>query len=78
MTDYCSEDGARRIKKALIAYWAARGHDVTVEIERAGFDSAMRSARFDVRSNMVNGLPRETEDAPRETYVPKPHPMVRA
>lgn len=55
--DFCNADGARRLKKRLEEYWRERGYDVTVRIVEAGFVAAMRSARSDVRSDMVNGFP---------------------
>ena len=33
------------------------GFDVSVEMKDEGFVSTMRSARTDVRSNMINGMP---------------------
>lgn len=61
--DYCTKDGALRIKEKIEAYWAERGHDVRVDLVQGGFLASMRSARTDVRSNMVNGVPtRSTEN----------------
>ena len=56
--DYCTTEGARRLKQRIEEYWRERGYDVVVDLVDAGFMPAMRSARTDVRSNMVNGLPR--------------------
>jgi hypothetical protein len=56
--DYCTTDGARRLKQRIEEYWRERGFEVNVDLIDAGFMPAMRSARTDVRSNMVNGLPR--------------------
>jgi hypothetical protein len=55
-SDFCDSDGARKLK-AKIEYWTSRGFDVSVSLVEAGFVPAMRSARTDVRSNMVNGMP---------------------
>ncbi len=55
--DWCTTEGARRLKDKIEAYWKERGYDVSVELVDAGFMPAMRSARTDVRSNLVNGLP---------------------
>ncbi len=55
--DFCTEDGARRIKMKIEEYWKSRGFDVNIDLVDAGFIPAMRSARTDVRSNMVNGMP---------------------
>lgn len=58
MKDWCNNDGARRLKDKIAEYWSDRGYDVEVDLVDAGFVPAMRSARTDVRSNMVNGMPR--------------------
>ena len=65
--DLCTPEGARRLKARIEAYWAERGYDVSVVLVEAGFMPAMRSARTDVRSNLVNGMPtRAANDAGRE------------
>lgn len=56
--DWCNEDGAKRLKQKIEQYWAERGFDVSIDLVDACFIAAMRSARTDVRSNMVNGMPR--------------------
>lgn len=56
--DFCSRDGAEALKQKIEAYWRARGHDVQVMLHNVGFHPAIRAARFDVRSDMVNGMPR--------------------
>ncbi|MGE3143765.1 MAG: phosphoglycolate phosphatase [Hyphomonadaceae bacterium] len=55
--DFCNVDGARRIKQKIEDYWRDKGYDVDVKLVEAGFVAAMRSARTDVRSDMINGLP---------------------
>ncbi|MEM7728446.1 MAG: phosphoglycolate phosphatase [Pseudomonadota bacterium] len=55
--DYCTREGAERLKQQIEAYWAERGHDVKINLVQGGFLASMRSARTDVRSNMVNGIP---------------------
>ena len=57
-TDYCSQAGAGALKAMIEAYWAARGRHVIVALHNVGFHPAIRAARFDVRSDMVNGWPR--------------------
>lgn len=64
MGDWCTNDGAARLKEKIEAYWRERGYDVNVDLIDAGFVAAMRSGRTDVRSNMVNGMP--TRRAPDE------------
>lgn len=56
--DYCTPDGARRLKQRIEDFWRERGYAVDVKLVEAGFVPAMRSARFDVRSDLVNGFPR--------------------
>ena len=61
--DYCTREGAERLKEQIENYWAERGHTVNVNLVQAGFLASMRSARTDVRSNLVNGVPtRNTEN----------------
>ncbi|MGD9967363.1 MAG: hypothetical protein AB7T59_12630 [Hyphomonadaceae bacterium] len=57
-SDFCSRDGAQALKARIEAYWRARGHTVTVGLHNVGFHPAIRAARFDVRSDMINGMPR--------------------
>ena len=72
--DFCTREGALRLKERIEAYWKERGYDVNIELTEAGFMPAMRSARTDVRSNMVNGMPRrriaKTSDELRTSYRP--------
>ena len=58
MKDWCNTEGAKRLQEKIAQYWTERGYEVEVDLVDAGFVPAMRSARTDVRSNMVNGLPR--------------------
>jgi hypothetical protein len=62
--DFCNVDGARRLKQRIEEYWRERGYNVEVKLVEAGFVAAMRSARTDVRSDMVNGLPTRKQDEP--------------
>lgn len=56
--DYCSREGALNLKAKIEAYWRERGHNVMIALHNVGFHPAIRAARFDVRSDMVNGMPR--------------------
>ena len=58
-TDFCNVDGARRLKQRIEEYWKDKGYNVDVKLVEAPFVAAMRSARTDVRSDMVNGFPRK-------------------
>lgn len=62
--DYCSREGASALKMKIEAYWRERGQDVLLSLHNVGFHPAIRAARFDVRSDMVNGLPRGSLNAP--------------
>lgn len=59
--DWCTTDGAQKIKDKIEAYWKERGFDVDIDLVEAGFVAAMRSGRTDVRSDMVNGMPTKRE-----------------
>ncbi len=56
-SDFCDEDGARKLKMKIEEYWVSRGFDVSINLIDAGFVPAMRSARTDVRSSRVIGRP---------------------
>ncbi len=62
MNEYCTNDGASRLASKIEDYWRKQGFDVTIETQKEGFVSTMRSARTDVRSDMVNGMPRRIVD----------------
>lgn len=71
LADHCSREGATELKKKIEAYWRDRGFDVMVVLHNVGFHAAIRAARYDVRSDMVNGLPRRrpAAAAPQEVFV---------
>ncbi len=68
--DFCNVDGARRLKQRIEEYWRERGYEVEVKLVEAGFVAAMRSARTDVRSDMVNGLPTRQDEEEHERSRP--------
>lgn len=68
--DFCNVDGARRLKQRIEEYWRERGYEVEVKLVEAGFVAAMRSARTDVRSDMVNGLPTRHDEDEHERSRP--------
>ena len=35
--DYCTREGAERLKEQIEAYWAERGHEVRVNLVQGGF-----------------------------------------
>jgi hypothetical protein len=55
--DWCTPEGARKLKQRIESYWKERGYDVDIDLVDAGFTPSMRSGRTDVRSNMRNGMP---------------------
>jgi len=74
--DFCNADGARRIKQRIEEYWRERGFDVEVKLVEAGFVAAMRSARTDVRSDMVNGFPSRRGDEPEGRTRPRTRGVI--
>ena len=55
--DFCSREGAHKLKLKIEEFWAKRGYQVQVNLIPMGFHPAVRCGRFDVRSSMKNGLP---------------------
>jgi hypothetical protein len=74
--DFCDQEGARKLKAKIEEYWANRGFDVSINLVEAGFVPAMRSARTDVRSNMVNGMP-PRKKAGKQAEIGRPASYVR-
>ena len=64
-------DSCIRAAEEIEEYWRERGYEVEVKLVDAGFVAAMRSARTDVRSNMVNGLPTRRKDHDPRASRPK-------
>lgn len=62
--DFCSRDGAMALKEKIEAYWRERGQHVMIALHNVGFHPAIRAARYDVRSDMVNGMPRAKAKKP--------------
>jgi len=59
--DFTSQSGAKELKARIESYWRQRGYDVQVMLVEAPFTQAIRAGRYDVRSEMVSGLPRRRE-----------------
>lgn len=57
-TDYTDKAGAAALKSRIEAFWRERGYEVQVMLVDAPFAAALRAARVDLRSEMINGLPR--------------------
>lgn len=56
--DLCTEAGARRLVTRIESYWARRGFKVRVSVIESDRVEGEKSGRFDLRSEMLNGLPR--------------------
>jgi hypothetical protein len=69
-SDFCSRDGAHLLKAKIEAYWAERGQKVQIMLHNVGFHPAIRAARFDVRSDMINGMPRSASATKRPAVGP--------
>ncbi|WP_416877954.1 phosphoglycolate phosphatase [Litorimonas sp.] len=63
MRDLWTKEGAIAVKAQIESYWLKRGFEVEVKVVASEFTSILRKARFDVRSNLVNGLPKELRRA---------------
>lgn len=63
MSDLCTGDGATRLATQIKEFWRKRGFEVDVETREEGFVATMRSGRTDLRSDMVNGMPRRMMQA---------------
>lgn len=59
-SDFCSKRGAAELQRRIDAYWEAQGGyaPIQFELRDSGFLPAMRSARTDLRSNMIGGWPK--------------------
>lgn len=55
---YTDQAGALELKTRIEAYWRKRGYEVHVNLVQAPFTPALRTARVDLRSEMVDGMPR--------------------
>ncbi|MEM1106992.1 MAG: hypothetical protein AAGH87_11450 [Pseudomonadota bacterium] len=47
---------AERLATKIETYWRERGFDVTVVAERMEYDPKLRAVRYEIRSNLINGL----------------------
>ena len=57
--DYVTKEGAEKLKARIEDYWRNRGYiPPTVGLLSQGFVPQIREARYDLRSDMVGGLPR--------------------
>ena len=71
--DYTSGSGASVIKAMIEEFWRRHGFDVQVILVPGPFSPALRASRFDVRSDLVNGMPRGAA-LPLSSGAPNPKP----
>ncbi|MEZ6023931.1 MAG: hypothetical protein R3C16_11080 [Hyphomonadaceae bacterium] len=69
--DYTKKEGAQRLKETIEAYWRERGFDVQVMLAQGPFTIELRAARYDVRSDLINGMPRAALEKMAEALKPK-------
>lgn len=50
------EAEAIELAAKIEAFWRAKGCDVTVVPERTVYDPKLRAVRYEIRSNLVNGM----------------------
>ena len=55
--DHITLAGAERLKGIIEGIWWERGYDVKVEIKSRAHFTSNRNTAYDLRSDMVNGLP---------------------
>lgn len=58
LPEYTDRVGAETLKSRIEAYWRERGYEIHVNLVAAAFTPALRAARYDLRSELTNGLPR--------------------
>lgn len=56
--DFIDREGAVELKTRIETYWRERGFEIAVDLVQQGFTPALRRARFDIRSDLINGMPR--------------------
>lgn len=55
--EFCSERTAKALAKQIEEFWAARGGIVVCEAFQREFHPSLRMGRWDIRSDLRNGLP---------------------
>lgn len=63
--DSLTRDGAIRLKQAIEYYWLSKGYAVEVKLISVGFHPAIRENRYDVRSDLLNGRPKNWKPSPK-------------
>ncbi|MEO1028778.1 MAG: phosphoglycolate phosphatase [Pseudomonadota bacterium] len=57
MKNYVDKNGANELARRIQEYWSSRGYQVEIDLRPVEFTTELRSSRYDVRSNLVNGWP---------------------
>lgn len=57
--DTTSAEGAARLVEIITRYWAEQGGQPRLRVMGGRFDPDLKQPRVDIRSNMINGWPRE-------------------
>ena len=60
LRERCDRRGAEATARQIERYWAERGYAVTCELTQKPFCGEMRIARYDIRSDLVDGWPTRT------------------
>lgn len=55
----CNKAGADRIARMIIEKWASKGYAVNIKLIQQEYNATARSTRWDIRSDMINGLPKD-------------------
>lgn len=62
--DLCDKKGAEWIRDRIDEYWNERGYlSPQFELRQQEFHPAVRSSRYDVRSDIKNGFPQKKKPA---------------
>ena len=65
--DFCSREGSDILIAKIESYWREKGFIVYLAANAAGYVPEMRSTRFDIRSDMRNGMPVQRAEKPAHT-----------
>jgi len=60
--NFTDREGASQLKTRIEGRWRQRGFAVQVMLVEAPFSPAIRSARYDIRSELVDGQPRRLHE----------------
>lgn len=55
--NYFTKQGAETLKKRIEDFWSKQGYIVNVRLVPQGFNVKLRLARWDIKSDLINGRP---------------------